>query len=275
MPEFLAVGLHEESKESEWTHPLWVITESLKSLSIGFAGIAVVLVGGAFVAFGWFMLFRKNRRAAVMMVLPAFMAGGTMLLLGHNLWPVFFFNGIWVIDSNTRCTGVAEADHKFCTSSSTKFCSCVCCWYWLGGLIDLSVRGDSSENLCTAKTKLFGAKNYVELHSSPSDERVAVSLAGIVYGKYLTPYWFVAATGRDLEILQENGNRVWLIYTIPTELKTFRPDIWRVIQHHFEVTQVFSRNAEWRRRFCMPEKRDFGGVALERHQRGKRRFWPN
>ena len=66
LPEFLAVGLHEESKESEWTHPLWVITESLKSLSIGFAGIAVVLVGGAFVAFGWFMLFRKNRRAAVM-----------------------------------------------------------------------------------------------------------------------------------------------------------------------------------------------------------------
>ncbi len=37
LPEFLAVGLHEESKESEWTHPLWVITESLKSLSIGFA----------------------------------------------------------------------------------------------------------------------------------------------------------------------------------------------------------------------------------------------
>jgi hypothetical protein len=45
LPEFIAVGLHEESKNSEWTNPLWVITESLNSLSIGFAGFSVVLAG--------------------------------------------------------------------------------------------------------------------------------------------------------------------------------------------------------------------------------------
>ena len=91
LPEFLAVGLHEESKDSEWTNPLWVVTESLQSLSIGFAGALVLVCGAAFVAFGWTRLFKLNRRAAVLMVLPGLLAGISMLLLGHNIWPRFFF----------------------------------------------------------------------------------------------------------------------------------------------------------------------------------------
>ncbi len=241
LPEFLAVGLHEESKESEWTHPLWVITESLRSLSIGFAGIAVVLVGGAFVAFGWFMLFRKNRRAAVMMILPAMLAGGTMLILGHNLWPRFFFFsmgfGLLIVIHgamelpNLIAKYVKPLRLKDALVSGTGIAAVV--------FLILASLATLPRIYALPKQDFSGAKNYVETHSSPTDERVAVGLAGIVYGKYLTPYWPVAATGREVEILQESGRRVWLIYTIPTELKTFRPDIWHVIERDFEVTQVF------------------------------------
>jgi mannosyltransferase len=91
LPEFLRVGLHEESKNSEWTNPIWVLTETIQNLSIGFAGIAVVICGGAFVAFGWLSLLRKNLRAAFLMILPPIFAGSLMLALGHNLFPRFFF----------------------------------------------------------------------------------------------------------------------------------------------------------------------------------------
>ena len=241
LPEFLAVGLHEESKESEWTHPLWVITESLKSLSIGFAGIAVVLVGGAFVAFGWFSLFRKNRRAAIMMVLPALLAGGTMLILGHNLWPRFFFFsmgfGLLIVIHGAMELPKLIVKYVQPLRQNYKLASIA----GVGSVVVLILASLATLPRIYAlpKQDFSGAKNYVEQHSSPSDQRVAVSLAGIVYGQYLTPHWPVAATGRDLEILQESDNRVWLIYTIPTELKTFRPDIWRVIERDFEVTQVF------------------------------------
>ncbi len=241
LPEFLAVGLHEESKESEWTHPLWVITESLKSLSIGFAGIAVVLVGGAFVAFGWFMLFRKNRRAAVIMVLPATLAGGVMLMLGHNLWPRFFFFSMGfglliVIHGAMELPKLAE---KFIKPlrQIPNFASAA----GVGAvmLLILASAATLPKIYALPKQDFSGAKNYVETHSSPSDKRVAVSLAGTVYSRYLTPYWPVPETGKELEDLQQSNDRVWLVYTIAPELRAFKPDIWQVIERDFEVTKVF------------------------------------
>ncbi len=89
------------------------------------------------------------------------------------------------------------------------------------------------------KQDFSGAKNYVETHSSPSDKRVAVSLAGTVYSRYLTPYWPVPETGKELEDLQQSNDRVWLVYTIAPELRAFKPDIWQVIERDFEVTKVF------------------------------------
>jgi hypothetical protein len=42
-----------------------------------------------------------------------------------------------------------------------------------------------------------------------------------------------------LETLQQNSEHVWLVYTIPIELRAFRPDIWEVIERDFEVVKVF------------------------------------
>lgn len=241
LPEFLSVGLHEESKESEWTHPLWVITESLKSLSIGFAGIAVVLIGGAFVAFGWFMLFKKDRRAAVIMVLPAFMAGSLMLLLGHNLWPRFFFFSMGfglliVIHGAMELPKVIEKIIR-----SFRQVPAFSSFVGVGAVVLLIVASMMTLPRIYAlpKQDYSGAKTYVETHSSPADKRVAVSLAGTIYGRYLTPYWPVPETGRELEALQQSNDRVWLVYTIAPELRAFKPDIWQVIERDFEVTKVF------------------------------------
>jgi 4-amino-4-deoxy-L-arabinose transferase-like glycosyltransferase len=241
LPEFLAVGLHEESKDSEWTNPIWVVTESLNGLSIGFAGMAVVLCGGAFVAFGWFSLLKKNRRAALVMVLPALLAGGTMFALGHNLWPRFFFFSmgfglIIVIHGAMELPSAVSKYFKPLRENRS-----IASYAGVGSVLILILGSLATvpKNYALPKQNYSGAKEYVELHSSPSDERVAVSLAGVVYSRYLTPYWPVAATGRDLEILQQGNDNVWLVYTIPIELKAFRPDIWEVIERDFEVVKVF------------------------------------
>ncbi len=51
------------SPPSEWTNPLWVVKESLRSLQIGFAAMAVVLCGGFLVAAGWIDIAAPGRRA--------------------------------------------------------------------------------------------------------------------------------------------------------------------------------------------------------------------
>ena len=91
LPEFLRTGLAEVSPPSEWTNPLWVVKESLRSLQIGFAAMAVVLCGGLLVAAGWIDIARREASAAWEMILPGIAGGGSMLALGHNLWPRFFF----------------------------------------------------------------------------------------------------------------------------------------------------------------------------------------
>src|SRR5215470_911178 len=90
-PEFLGTALHEVSVPSEWTNLLWVLAESLRSMQIGFAGVTVVLGGGVLVSAGWVSLLRRDAQACLAMTLPPVLAGLTMLLLGHNLWPRFFF----------------------------------------------------------------------------------------------------------------------------------------------------------------------------------------
>ena len=92
LPEFFRTAASEVSPASEWTNPLWVVVETMRSLQVGFAGIMVVLCGGLMVLCGWFDIFRKQARAAWAMILPAVMGWRfDVLALGHNLWPRFFF----------------------------------------------------------------------------------------------------------------------------------------------------------------------------------------
>jgi mannosyltransferase len=241
LPEFLAVGLHEESKQSEWTNPLWVVTESVKGLSIGFAGILIVICGGALVAFGWVCLFRTNRRAAVLMILPALLAGGMMLLLGHNLWPRFFFFsmgfGLLIVIHGAMQLPKVMSSYLRPLKDVPSLAS------FAGvGLALLMITASLAmlpKNYALPKQNFSGAKDYVETHVSPGDRIVAVSLAGVVYGDYLKPYWPIVRTGPELESLHQGIGRVWLVYTIPIEVKAFRPDIWRMIERDYEVVQVF------------------------------------
>ena len=242
LPEFLAVGLHEESKDSDWTNPIWVLTESVQSLKIGFAGSAVLIFGGAFVVFGWIRLFKHNRRAALLMVLPALLAGVSMLLLGHNIWPRFFFfsMGFGLL---TVIHGAVElpkfiagylttprAGRQWMVSSAgVGFCL----------LIVIASLTTLPRNYAMPKQSFSAAKKYVEEHKKSGDQIVAVRLAGVVYGSYLEPYWRVVGSETELETIEKENDRVWLIYTIPIEVKAFRPDLWQMIERDYEVVKVF------------------------------------
>lgn len=91
LPEFLSTGLHEESLESEWTDPLWLLTEILNRLRDG-GLVGVALIGGlAILALGWLNFVRRDWRVGLVMALPGLLGATTMIALGHNLWPRFFF----------------------------------------------------------------------------------------------------------------------------------------------------------------------------------------
>ncbi len=238
LPEFLAVGLHEESANSEWTNPLWVVTESIQSLSVGFAGLAFVLIGGAFVAFGWLSLYKIDRRAGLAMVLPAVLSAATMLILGHNLWPRFFFFcmgfGLLIVINGAiqlpRLLQTIRDRSALATGLGVSFSLVLI----IASLVTVP------KNYALPKQDFSGAKEFVERRSANGDKIVAVRLAGVVYGSYLTPYWPVIATDHELEDLHASSNEtIWLVYTLPIEIRAFRPDLWTAIERDYEVVRIF------------------------------------
>ena len=250
LPEFLRVGLHEESRDSEWTNPFWVLTETLQNLSIGFAGIAVVFVGAAFVAFGWFSLYKKNRRAAFLMILPPIFAGSLMLGLGHNLFPRFFFfaMGFALIIVIHGAVELPRFLSKYIgtiikvqsqTSRIVNHRRAIRAGYAFVFLIIAASIITVPRNYALPKQDFSDAKNYVETNRLPNEKIVAVSIAGEMYGKYFAPDWSTAKTIEDLTNIESKSENVWLIYTLAPEIKAFRPEVWSAIQSDYQTVKIF------------------------------------
>ncbi|HNU06455.1 MAG TPA: glycosyltransferase family 39 protein [Pyrinomonadaceae bacterium] len=241
LPEFFRTALHEESRNSEWTNPLWVITETLQNLSIGFAGIAVVLAGIGFVFFGWIRIFSKNRRAALLMVLPAIFAGSSMLVLGHNLFPRFFFfsmgfglliviHGLFEVPKVALSVLRVPRNRDFAADLAGVA---------LSVLIIIASITTVPRNYALPKQDFQGARKFVEAHRQPDEAIVAVSIAGTMYERYFAPHWPVAKTGADLKEFQAKNEKSWLVYTLSPEIRAFHPDMWQMIESDYEVVKVF------------------------------------
>jgi len=238
LPEFLQVGLHELSLESEWTNPLWVVTESLHGLRIGFGAVAVVLVGCGIAAVGWLNLVRRDWTAALSLVLPPVLGGALMLALGHNLWPRFFFFamgfGVLIAVHGAMTGPQLLATHIRGGRRAGRRAGAV-----LAGLMIVASAVSLPRAYALPKQDFIGARNYVERVRRPNDGVVGVGLAGVAYQRYFAPHWQVAETAEQLEAIRRTHEQLWLVYTIPVQLKAYRPDVWDLVQRDFEVVETF------------------------------------
>ncbi len=240
LPQFLSSALHEVSLPSEWTNPLWVVLESWRSLGIAFGKGAAVLLALFLAASGWVSITRRDWMAGGCLVLPAVLGGGAMLASGHNLWPRFFFFSIGFA-LLIAIHGAMVAPRVLAERVS----------------LQMSAVGVERVSLVLAMTMIFasalslprgyalpkqdfvGARDYVEHARDADDAVVAVGLAGVAFRRYFAPQWSVAQTGAELDAVRQAHRRVWLVYTLPIELKAYRGDLWNMVQHDFQVVRVF------------------------------------
>ena len=242
LPEFLARALHEESLQSEWTNPIWVITESVRSLRIGFSGLAVVLAAATITFVGWLAILRKERIAGLAMVLPAVLAGSAMLLLGHNLWPRFFFFsmgfGLLIVVHGAMdlpkllLTGIKPLERW--RPFGQRAGVATACLLILASVLTVP--------RCYAlpKQDFAGARDFVELNRREGDAVVAVGLAGRAYGSYFAREWLVAQTQQELDAIRRRHSDTWLVYTIPVQVRAYCPGIWQEVERDFRVVRIFA-----------------------------------
>jgi len=239
LPEFIRTAVSEVSPDSEWTNPLWVLRETLRSLRIGFAGSAVVLGGAVMIAAGLLDIFRRQPRAAWAMLLPPLLGGGSMLALGHNLWPRFFFYsmgfGLLIVvhgamEMPNLVLRLLRIDRGRWAERAG---------YGLVTLTILASMTTVPRAYALPKQDFTGARDFVISQLGAGDKVVVVGLAAHAYSKYYAPQWPVADTARELATLRPTGARVFLLYTLPIELKAAHPDVWQTVEAEFETVRVF------------------------------------
>lgn len=241
LPEFFRSALHEHSPDSEWLNPLWVVWESLHRLADGGIGGVAVVIGVVVMGVGWITLGKRNWHAALLTVAPALLGGGVMVALRHNLWPRFFFfcmGFFLIIAVHGGMTVVRLVLMVFLDRAQAQRPASI-----LGTLGCLLVAAASATTLPRCyhppKQDYWGARDYVEREIRAGDAKVAVGLAGIAFQSYFAPDWHFAQTRAEIEELRQVHDRVWLVYTLPIELKARWRDIWDTVQQDFQEVQTF------------------------------------
>jgi hypothetical protein len=232
LPEFLRSAVGEVSLPSEWLNPLWVVREFVRAFTMAWLGPVAVLVGVVLIGAGYLGIFRRDWRAALLMVLPAILGGGTMLALAHNLWPRFFFFsmsfGVLVV-----IAGAFAVARMFGSERSRPL------GVALASLMIVASAATVPRCYALPKQDFTGARDFVERERSAGDPVVAVGLAGRAYHDYFAPGWAAPQSESELDAARKSASSTWLVYTLPIELKAYHPEIWKVVERDFEVVRVF------------------------------------
>ena len=73
----------------------------------------------------------------------------------------------------------------------------------------------------------------------PADEVAAVGLAAVTYRLYYAPWLRFPQTPEELRSLEDGGRRVWVLLTLPRDMRLRFPALTRVIETDFEPVARF------------------------------------
>lgn len=236
LPEFLASARHEVSMPSEWTNPLWVIAESLRSLTIGFASAFVLFCAAALVIAGWISILLLMPHAGVAMALSFVLGGASMLISGHNLWPRFFFFGMGFVLLIVM-HGAVNAPQWIARLLVHGYAAPPKIGLAIASTMVLASLSTVPRCYTLPKQDFTGARDYVRGYA-PDSAVVTVGLASNVYGRYYARGWAAAESAAQIAQARTRGN-IFLVYTLPIELKAFHPDVWAAVDRGYEIVKVF------------------------------------
>jgi len=240
LPDFLRNAFHEGSPRSEWTSVRWLIAETVRGLGLGYAGATAVLAAAVVPAIGWGSIFRRHWVAAVAMLAPPVAVCGFMLMQGHNLWPrfVFFSAGAAILATVHGVVVIALQVSRRLAPMRKLLPPPV----WAAGAIVLMIVISAAtipRNYALPKQDYTGAREYVEQCVKPSEVVVSVGLAGFMYSRYYAPEWVHAESAETLASVIRRHPGVWLVYVMPTNMRTCYPGIWAIVEREFETVRVF------------------------------------
>lgn len=243
LPQIFTTVAGTQSVVAAWRSPLWTLLELVNGVMVTFAGgmavigaiagvVAVVLFGA-----GVWGYWRQNTAVLYLLFLPAVVGGGLTILMGHHLWPRFFFFSfgfaalVLVRGVLVTATWLATRIKPLRQRAET-----------VGLAVCLGMILVSAVSVAFAygpKQDYEAAIAYIEAHQQPGDAVAAVSIAANIYRNFYEVDWQAVESVADLDQIRAGATRTWMVYTFKPVVESVYPEIMTEIQTEFEVVQKF------------------------------------
>jgi 4-amino-4-deoxy-L-arabinose transferase-like glycosyltransferase len=217
---------------TEWRNPVWLLLETVQGLARGLPGGPLALAAGGLVAAaGLFGYWRRSPAVVLLMLAPAVVTAGTMLVLEHNLWPRFFF-----FAAGFALLIVARGVHALAEVVWPRRAPVLAT-----ALLLLAAFGSAATvpRAWSPKQEFDRAMEFVLAARQPEDAVVVVGLTTVPYTEYFRTGWTVVETGDELARAEAGAGRTWLLYTFRTHLATRHPEVWRRVGTEYERITEF------------------------------------
>lgn len=218
----------------EWTSAGWMLRESVRVLGDGVPGGALAVVGALSVLLvGAVSYWRQSRLALLVMIAPVFVTAATVMALGHNLWPRFFFFAaaflvLLALRGGFALTSWLAGRHKRRLAIAGAL--------GVAGLSALTV-----PRAWQPKQQFGAAQRFIEDRRLQGDVVVAVDVAAFSYQmRRDPPLWHFTAALDSVVALERSARRVWVVYTFAARLRALHPELLeRLSRPPYQIARVF------------------------------------
>lgn len=223
--------------DSEWTNPLWAISELLGSLKLGFSGAGVLVAGGLVVIVGLARFARTEGAPVAFFVIPVGLAVLLMTSIGYTLFPRFFFFAmgfaIVIVIHGATAFGALAARLLRVEGSLQR-------WLTIApALLLIAASALSLPRAYYPKQSFAESIDYVETHRGETDVVAVIGISDMPYNRYHRMGWARIDTVSELDALLADGDRVWVLYTLPVQARTAHPELLDRLERDFTRAETF------------------------------------
>lgn len=225
-------GRNPHAAQTDWQSPLWFVLESARGLAAGLPGGWIGVAAGVLVmTAGLIGLWRQSPTLCALCVLPGLLTAAILLVVKQNLWPRFFFfsAGFAVLIAIRGGFGLArllfgERGRVLATG---------------GAILAILASALTLPRAWGPKQDFLGAERFVDQARSADDAVVTVDLTEYPYLRWRQRDWAAAKSLVELERIEQQHRRTWLVYTFPVRLAVVQPEIWQRLAVQYDTAAVF------------------------------------
>jgi len=189
-------------------------------------GLVVAGVVGGAVSYA-----RQSRVAASLFLLPALLTAVVILLLGHNLWPRFFFFSAG-FGALMAVRGVSVLSRFLVPRKAVAFATAVV-------IVLIGISAAALPAVWGPKQRYDEAWRFVERVRGPDDAVVTLLMSDLPYRDHPERFPILTDDVDALDCLGHRYRRVWVIRSFPTRVAAAQPRIWERLQLDYREVAEF------------------------------------